>query len=160
MAQSEPEVIIFLVGNKLDMADQREVSIDKVEQFKRERNIEFSFETSALTGENIEDLFIIASKLLYNNFKDKIAQMVSKKITNLSVYLFVFFKFIERRSDEKKKKQKIEETSRKRYRLIQTGISNKERKMLQMNIYVLLIKLLIFYLNNLCFFVFLLFNFL
>ena len=55
MAQSEPEVIIFLVGNKLDMADQREVSIDKVEQFKRERNIEFSFETSALTGENIED---------------------------------------------------------------------------------------------------------
>ena len=151
MAQSEPEVIIFLVGNKLDMADQREVSIDKVEQFKRERNIEFSFETSALTGENIEDLFIIASKLLYNNFKDKIAQMVSKKITNLSVYLFVFFKFIERRSDEKKKKQKIEETSRKRYRLIQTGISNKERKMLQMNIYVLLIKLLIFYLNNFMF---------
>ena len=31
MAQSEPEVIIFLVGNKLDMADQREVSIEKVE---------------------------------------------------------------------------------------------------------------------------------
>jgi len=31
MAQSEPEVIIFLVGNKLDMADQREVSMEKVE---------------------------------------------------------------------------------------------------------------------------------
>ena len=59
------------------MAEQREVSIEKVEKFKRERNIEFSFETSAMTGENIEDLFIIASKLLYNNFKDKIAQMVS-----------------------------------------------------------------------------------
>ena len=59
------------------MEDQREVSVEKIEQFKREKNIEFSFETSARTGENIEELFIIASKLLYNNFKDKIAAMVS-----------------------------------------------------------------------------------
>ena len=62
------------------MPDKREVSIEKVEKFKRERNIDFSFETSAMTGENIEDLFIIASKLLYNNFKDKIAQMVSNNL--------------------------------------------------------------------------------
>jgi hypothetical protein len=55
------------------MEDKREVSIDRVEQFKRERDIKFSFETSAMTGENIEELFIIASKILYNNFKDKIA---------------------------------------------------------------------------------------
>ena len=73
MDQSEPEVILFLVGNKKDMEDKREVSIDRVEQFKRERDIKFSFETSAMTGENIEELFIIASKILYNNFKDKIA---------------------------------------------------------------------------------------
>ena len=59
------------------MEDQREVSVEKIEQFKKEKNIEFSFETSARTGENIEELFIIASKLLYNNFKDKIAAMVS-----------------------------------------------------------------------------------
>jgi hypothetical protein len=59
------------------MEDQREVSVEKIEAFKREKNIEFSFETSARTGENIEELFIIASKLLYNNFKDKIAAMVS-----------------------------------------------------------------------------------
>lgn len=55
------------------MENQREVSVEKIEQFKREKNIDFSFETSARTGENIEELFIIASKLLYNNFKDKIA---------------------------------------------------------------------------------------
>jgi GTPase SAR1 family protein len=73
MDQSEPDVILILVGNKKDMEDQREVSQDRVEAFKRDKNISLSFETSAMTGENIEDLFITASKLLYNNFKDKIA---------------------------------------------------------------------------------------
>jgi Ras-related protein Rab-2A len=73
MDQSEPDVILFLIGNKLDMEDKREVSHDRVEKFKREKGIHFSFETSAMTGENIEDLFIMASKILYNNFKDKIA---------------------------------------------------------------------------------------
>lgn len=75
MDQSEPNVIVFLIGNKKDMEDKREVSLDRVEAFKRERGIQFSFETSAKTGENIESLFITASKILYHNFKDKIAQM-------------------------------------------------------------------------------------
>jgi GTPase SAR1 family protein len=77
MDQSEPDVILFLIGNKLDMEDKREVSHDRVEKFKREKGIHFHFETSAMTGENIEDLFIMASKILYHNFKDKIAQLVS-----------------------------------------------------------------------------------
>jgi Ras-related protein Rab-14 len=85
MAQSEPSVIVFLVGNKKDMEDKREVSVERVEAFKREKGIQFHFETSAKTGENIENLFITASKILYHNFKDKIAQMVSKiqKISNI-----------------------------------------------------------------------------
>jgi len=45
-----------------------------------------------MTGENIEDLFIIASKLLYNNFKDKIAQMVS---TNNYEFICLTFSFFE-----------------------------------------------------------------
>merc|ERR1711957_425474 len=80
MAQSEPHVIVFLVGNKKDMEDKREVTLERVEAFKRERGIIFSFETSAKTGENIESLFITASKILYNNFKDKIAQMKDEAI--------------------------------------------------------------------------------
>merc|ERR1719329_1947315 len=80
MAQSEPHVIVFLVGNKKDMEDKREVTHERVEAFKRERGIIFSFETSAKTGENIESLFITASKILYNNFKDKIAQMKDEAI--------------------------------------------------------------------------------
>ena len=70
-------MIVFLVGNKKDQEEKREVSVDRVEQFKREKGIMFSFETSAKTGENIEQVFITASKILYHNYKDKIAQMVS-----------------------------------------------------------------------------------
>jgi GTPase SAR1 family protein len=68
---------VFLVGNKKDMEEKREVSEDRVEAFKREKGIQFHFETSAKSGENIENLFTTASKILYHHFKDKIAQMVS-----------------------------------------------------------------------------------
>ena len=60
------------------MEDKREVSLERVEKFKKDRGIMFHFETSAKTGENIENLFIFASKVLYHNFKDKIAQMKEK----------------------------------------------------------------------------------
>jgi GTPase SAR1 family protein len=92
MDQSEPDVILFLVGNKLDMEDKREVSLDRVEKFKREKNITFAFETSAMTGENIEDLFIMASKILYNNFKDKIAQLVSGPLIHFNLCVCVYRK--------------------------------------------------------------------
>ena len=59
------------------MENKREVSLDRVEKFKKERDIKFHFETSAKTGENIENLFILASKILYHTFKDKVLEMVS-----------------------------------------------------------------------------------
>lgn len=61
-----------MVGNKIDQEEKREVSVEKVEKFKRDHGIKFHFETSAKTGENIENLFTFASKVLYHNFKDKI----------------------------------------------------------------------------------------
>lgn len=57
-----------------------------------------------MTGENIEDLFIIASKLLYNNFKDKIAQMVSTNNYEFICLTFSILNHIERRGHEKEKK--------------------------------------------------------
>lgn len=51
---------------------KRAISEERVEKFKADRGIKYSFECSALSGENIEQLFITASKVLYNTFKDKI----------------------------------------------------------------------------------------
>ena len=87
------------------MEDKREVSLDRVEAFKREKGIQFHFETSAKTGENIESLFITASKILYHNFKDKIAQMVSSLVF-LSFY-FLFNRKMKLLKNEKIKKLKI-----------------------------------------------------
>lgn len=79
-----------------------------------------------MTGENIEDLFIVASKILYNNFKDKIAQMVSTLTSELT-YLIN----IERRGHEKKEGEKVEKISRKRRSIRWTWRRwAKERKVL------------------------------
>lgn len=58
-----------------------------------------------MTGENIEDLFIIASKLLYNNFKDKIAQMVSKDFEFICL-TFLIFQILQKDEAMKKRKNK------------------------------------------------------
>ncbi len=72
LAQSEPGVIMFLVGNKKDKESEREVSLEKAEQFRKEKGIHFFFEASAKSGDNVENIFITAAKMLYHSFKDKI----------------------------------------------------------------------------------------
>ena len=54
------------------------MSKEEAERFRKEKGINFFFETSAKTGENVEEIFTMAAKVLYDNFKDKISQLVSK----------------------------------------------------------------------------------
>lgn len=39
MAQSEPDVILFLVGNKKDEVNKRAVTEERIEKFKADRGI-------------------------------------------------------------------------------------------------------------------------
>ena len=64
--QCYPDVMIFLVGNKQDLESEREVSKDAAQEFMRQHNIKYWCETSAKSGQNIETLFLNASKFLYN----------------------------------------------------------------------------------------------
>jgi Ras-related protein Rab-6A len=50
------DVIIFLVGNKTDLVDKRQVSIEEGDAKAREFNVHF-IETSAKAGLNIKALF-------------------------------------------------------------------------------------------------------
>jgi len=77
MSQSEPNVIVILVGNQKDRQEHREVSLAQAEEFKKKHQIPFFIETSAKSGENVETVFLMASKILYSNYKDKIESLVS-----------------------------------------------------------------------------------
>ena len=50
-------VLIYLLGNKCDLNDKRQVSVEEAKQFAEENNLNF-FETSALDGTNIEEIFV------------------------------------------------------------------------------------------------------
>lgn len=50
------DVIIMLVGNKTDLADKRQVSMEEGERKARELNVMY-IETSAKAGYNVKQLF-------------------------------------------------------------------------------------------------------
>ncbi|KAG0180404.1 Ras- protein Rab6 [Apophysomyces sp. BC1021] len=55
-AERGPEVIVVLVGNKSDLSDKREVTVEDGEKRAKELNIMF-IETSAKAGYNVKTLF-------------------------------------------------------------------------------------------------------
>jgi Ras-related protein Rab-5C len=60
-------IIIGLAGNKLDLEDKREVPTEEARAYAEEAGLLF-FETSALTGENVLELFTeIARKVPFEN---------------------------------------------------------------------------------------------
>ena len=73
-AQANPDIKIFLIGNKQDLESKRQVDKQKAEQFKKEQNLNFFEETSAKTGFNAKNVFIEAAKVLYEEhliYKDR-----------------------------------------------------------------------------------------
>lgn len=60
---AEKDAIFFLIGNKSDLNDQRQVPQDKINAFCNEKKLTF-MECSAKEGENIKDIFVqLARKL-------------------------------------------------------------------------------------------------
>ena len=67
-------ILIYLIGNKSDLEEKRQVTQEEGRQFAEENNLVF-FETSALNGNNIEEIFIesateLVKKLEAGELKD------------------------------------------------------------------------------------------
>jgi small GTP-binding protein len=79
---SNPDIKIFLVGNKKDLEEKREVPIDKAKTFYKEHNLHYFLETSAKTGFNVQKLLIRAAIVLYEESKNLEMKTSMVKNTN------------------------------------------------------------------------------
>ena len=69
---ANPDIKIFLIGNKIDLADNRKVTQEEARKFKDDYMLNLYMETSAKTGFNAKEIFIEAAKTLckeYNKYK-------------------------------------------------------------------------------------------
>lgn len=65
---ANPDIQIFLIGNKHDLDDKRKILIDRAEQYAKSENFNLFLESSAKTGFNAQKVFIEAGLNLYQNY--------------------------------------------------------------------------------------------
>ena len=78
--KGNPDINTFLVGNKVDLEDNRVITKDMANDLCDNNNIKYFWETSAKTGFNTKNVFIEAAKVLYEQhlkFKDRISRTES-----------------------------------------------------------------------------------
>jgi GTPase SAR1 family protein len=85
-ALATPELVIVLVGNKTDLQEDREVTFLEASRFAQENGaypiVELAntsdlmfIETSAKTGENVEEVFVKCAKTILNKIESGMHQL-------------------------------------------------------------------------------------
>lgn len=64
---TSPDIFIVIIGNKIDLKEERQVSFDIVSNFMKNYNIVYSNEVSAKLGINTHMMFKLISKVLYDS---------------------------------------------------------------------------------------------
>ena len=67
-SQANPDVRIFLVGNKADLEEDRKVQKEDGEKYKEDQHLDLFMETSAKTGLNARNVLVEAAKILYKDY--------------------------------------------------------------------------------------------
>ncbi|CRK94097.1 CLUMA_CG007620, isoform A [Clunio marinus] len=66
---TNPSTVIFLIGNKGDLESTREVTYEEAKKFADENGLMFA-ETSAMTGQNVEEAFLETARKIYQSVQD------------------------------------------------------------------------------------------
>ena len=77
---SEKKCIVYLVGNKIDLVNERQISKEEAQRFSSDHIFNYFIETSAKTGFNAQSVFIRAAKELYIthlDYKDRASRVGS-----------------------------------------------------------------------------------
>ena len=75
---------MIIIGNKSDLQTSREVTYEEGEQFAKSRGCNF-YETSAATGENIQEVFNDIFEQLYILFEDEIKGIKKDEKTKITI---------------------------------------------------------------------------
>ena len=90
-SHANPDVKIFLIGNKVDLEDQREVDTKTGESYSKQNKMNLFMESSAKTGFNAQKIFVEAARILYEdygkfkktNMAPKLETVGTQKLKNL-----------------------------------------------------------------------------
>ncbi|MCQ2820201.1 MAG: hypothetical protein MJ252_23290 [archaeon] len=75
---------VTIIGNKSDLMDERKVQFTEAAKFCQDNNL-IHFECSALSGENIEEVFGKTAKSILQKIKTGVIEMEEKKIDNFII---------------------------------------------------------------------------
>jgi len=65
---ANPDIKVFLIGNKIDLVDTRVVTTEEAKKFKDDFMLNLYMETSAKTGINAKEIFVEAARVLYKEY--------------------------------------------------------------------------------------------
>ena len=65
---SNPDAKVFLIGNKIDLENERKVQKEDGENYSNENKLNLFLESSAKTGFNAQKIFVEAAKTLYEDY--------------------------------------------------------------------------------------------
>ena len=65
---ANPDIKVFLIGNKIDLVDSRTVTTEEAKKFQTDYELNLYMETSAKTGVNAKEIFIEAARVLYKEY--------------------------------------------------------------------------------------------
>ena len=82
--QSNPDIKIILIGNKVDLEEKREISYEEAKKFVEENEILYFQEASAKSGINSKEIFNEAAKILYKEYLDYVEKIKDVSINRLN----------------------------------------------------------------------------
>ena len=68
-SHSNPDAKVFLVGNKNDLEENRQITSQEAQEFSNQMGFHYYCESSAKTGFNARKIFIKAAKILYDDYQ-------------------------------------------------------------------------------------------
>ena len=76
---ANPDIKVFLIGNKTDLDDSRLINKEEGKQLQEDYNLDLFKETSFINQNSAQEIFIESAKLLYFDYENNISGQNKQK---------------------------------------------------------------------------------